>query len=154
MILYAYGKEVGIMLLPSLFEKNHGDSLFDDFFNYPSGFRKMQAKMDTNIKDTGNGYLIEVELPGYEKKDVKAEIKDGYLIISAEHKETKEESGEDGKYIRRERYTGNCRRSFYVGEQLSEGDFKAGFENGVLRLEFPKVERSDKKDDKKYISIM
>jgi HSP20 family protein len=142
------------MLLPSIFENNFADNFFDDFFSLPSMYKMPSSRMmGTNVKDLGKEYMLEIELPGYEKKDVHAELKKGYLTISAEKQETKEENDEKGKYIRRERYSGSCTRSFYVGEQLKEDDFKATFENGILKLVFPKEEKVTKVEEKKYIAI-
>ena len=81
--------------------------------------------MTTNIKDLGNDYLLEIELPGYDKKDITASLDKGYLIISANKEEITDEKDKKGKYIRKERYSGSCRRSFYVGDKLEEKDFKA-----------------------------
>lgn len=139
------------MLLPSIFENNYVDNFFDDFFTLPSKYRSNRM-MDTNVKDLGKEYMLEIEIPGYDKKDVHAELKNGYLTISAEKEETKEDK-ENGRYIRRERYSGSCKRSFYVGENLKEDDFQATFENGVLKLVFPKEEHVAKVEEKKYIAI-
>jgi HSP20 family molecular chaperone IbpA len=139
------------MLLPSIFENNFVDNFFDDFFTLPSMYRSNRM-MDTNVRDLGKEYMLEIEIPGYDKKDVHAELKNGYLTISAEKQETKEEK-EDGKYIRRERYSGSCKRSFYVGGNLKEEDFQATFENGILKLVFPKEDKAAKIEEKKYIAI-
>lgn len=139
------------MLLPSIFENNFVDNFFDDFFTLPSMYRGNRM-MDTNVRDLGKEYMLEIEIPGFDKKDVHAELKNGYLTISAEKQETKEEK-EDGKYIRRERYSGSCKRSFYVGENLKEEDFQATFENGILKLVFPKEDKTAKVEEKKYIAI-
>lgn len=138
------------MLLPSIFENNFVDNFFDDFFTLPSMYRSNRM-MNTNVSDLGNEYMLEIELPGFDRKDVHAELNKGYLTISAEKQETKEDKG--GKYIRRERYSGSCKRSFYVGENLKEEDFQATFENGILKLVFPKEDKLAKVDEKKYIAI-
>ena len=103
------------MLMPSIF----GENLFDDFmdgFAFPTAnwnYAKNTANvMKTDIKENDKGYELDVDLPGYKKEDVKAELKDGYLTISASNDNTKEEKDEDGKYIRKERYTGAVSRSF------------------------------------------
>ena len=118
------------MLMPSIF----GENLFDDFFDYP--FVKNEAEsnglMKTDVKDTEHGYEITMNLPGVKKEDVKAALKDGYLTISATSDSKKEEKNDKGQYIRRERYTGSCSRSFYVGDAVTEEDIKAKFENGTL----------------------
>jgi len=142
------------MLLPSIFENKFMDNFFDDFFSLPSSYRAPSSRMmDTNVKDLGKEYLLEIELPGYGKDQVHAELKNGYLTITAEKQETKEENEENGRYIRRERYSGNCKRSFYVGEHLKEEDFQATFDNGILKLVFPKEDHTAKVEEKKYIPI-
>ena len=134
------------MLMPSIF----GENLFDDFMD---GFAFPTANvMKTDIKENDKGYELDVDLPGYKKEDVKAELKDGYLTISASNDNTKEEKDEDGKYIRKERYTGSVSRSFYVGKYVTEEDIHAKFENGILKLSVPKVD-APKVEENKYISI-
>ncbi|MGB4657544.1 MAG: Hsp20/alpha crystallin family protein, partial [Mobilitalea sp.] len=123
------------MLLPSIFENNFVDSLFDDMFSFPFTFNMPSAQlMHTDVQDLGDNYQLEIELPGYEKKDVHAQLEKGYLTITAEKQETKEENDENGKYVRKERYRGSCKRSFYVGENLKEEDFHATFDNGIMKL--------------------
>ena len=92
-------------------------------------------------------------LPGYNKDDVNAELKDGYLIISASTDTNNEEKDNEGRYIRRERYIGSCRRSFYVGEDITQDDIKAKFENGTLNLIIPKKDAQPKVEEKKCITI-
>ena len=84
---------------------------------------------------------------------MKGEVKDGYLIITASTKQNKEEKNKDGKYIRKERYSGTCQRSFYVGEDITQEDIKAKFENGVLTLDVPKKEAKPAVEEKKTIAI-
>ena len=143
------------MLMPSIF----GENLFDDFmdgFAFPTAnwnYAKNTANvMKTDIKENDKGYELDIDLPGYKKEDVKAELKDGYLTISASNDNTKEEKDEDGKYIRTERYTGAVSRSFYVGKYVTEEDIHAKFENGILKLSVPKVD-APKVEENKYISI-
>ena len=143
------------MLMPSIF----GENLFDDFmdgFAFPTAnwnYAKNTANvMKTDIKENDKCYELDVDLPGYKKEDVKAELKDGYLTISASNDNTKEEKDEDGKYIRKERYTGSVSRSFYVGKYVTEEDIHAKFENGILKLSVPKVD-APKVEENKYISI-
>lgn len=129
----------------------------DDFFVFPQE-RKSAAStknnlMQTDVKETETGYEVVIDLPGYSKENVNAELKDGYLIISATTTSNDEEKSEDGKYIRKERYSGSCSRSFYVGDAVRQDDVKAKFENGVLTLEVPKKEEAPKVEEKKYISI-
>ncbi len=130
------------------------NSLFDDFFNDPfftDAYHNKQSLMKTDIEDNGNGYVIDMELPGYKKEDVRAELKDGYLTISANTVSENEEKDQKN-YIRRERYSGSVKRSFYVGSALKQDDIKASFENGILKLVVPK-EAPKQIEENHYISI-
>lgn len=109
--------------------------------------------MKTDIKDTDQGYEITMNLPGVKKEDVKAELKDGYLTISATSNSNKDEKDNNGRYIRRERYSGSCSRSFYVGGDVKQEDIKAKFENGILKVTVPKKEEKPAVEENKYISI-
>ena len=144
------------MLMPSIF----GENLFDDFmdgFAFPTAnwnYAKNTANvMKTDIKENDKGYELDVDLPGYKKEDVKAELKDGYLTISASNDNTKEEKDEDGKYIRKERYTGSVSRSFYVGKDITEKDIHGKYENGILMLDIPKKAPEKKVEEKKFVTI-
>ena len=142
------------MLMPSIFEDNLTNGLFDDLFDFPfAGSRNYQEMMQTDVKDDGAQYELSISLPGFEKKDLKAELKDGYMTINAEHVDNKDEKDSKGKYIRRERYTGHCSRTFYVGKQIKEEDVKAKFENGILTLTLPKEVKKPEVEDKKLIAI-
>ena len=142
------------MLLPDIFS----DHFFDDFMNDPWAekyFRAPAARasaMRTDVKDTGDAYQLEIELPGYKKEDLQAELKDGYLTISASKKTDHDDKDQKGNFIRRERYQGSCSRSFFVGKDLTQEDIHAKFENGVLTLTIPK-EAPKKVEEKKFISI-
>lgn len=110
--------------------------------------------MKTDIKELEGGYELEVDLPGFTKDEVTAELKDGYLTISASKGLDKDEQDkETGKYIRRERYAGACQRSFYVGEDVTEQDIKAEFKHGMLKLFVPKKEAKPAVETKKYVTI-
>lgn len=138
------------MLMPSIF----GDNLFDNFFNDPF-FAREPHKVDlmkTDIKEIDNAYEITMNLPGVKKEDVNAQLKDGYLTVQATSNTNKEEKDEQGTYIRRERYSGSCSRSFYVGKEVTEQDIKAKFEDGTLKMMIPKKEEKAV-EDKKYIAI-
>ena len=141
------------MYMPAIFT----DSLFDDFFNdfTPDAKKRnmaaVQGVMKTDIKENDKEYELTIELPGYKKENVNAELKDGYLIVNATNEKNEEENDDKG-YIRKERYYGSCQRSFFVGKNLKEEDIKAKFDNGVLILTVPKdVERLP--EEKKYIAI-
>ncbi len=144
------------MLMPSIF----GERLFDDFmddFAFPAmncngKSAAPSVAMRTDVKETENSYELDIELPGYKKEDVKAHLKDGYLTINASSSTDNEEKDKDGKYIRRERYVGSVSRSFYVGEDITEQDVTAKFENGILKLTVPKT-APKKTEDKRYIAI-
>ena len=150
------------MLAPSILGMN---DLFDDFgdvFEFSPAFRKQVAaarNISSDIKELADGYQIEMELPGFSKEEVKAQLKDGYLTITAEHNaENKEENNEEGqkkeavKYIRRERYYGKCQRSFFVGKNVTEEDINAKFENGILTMYVPKEVKKPQVEEK-FITI-
>ncbi len=135
------------MLMPSLFGRN----MLDDLFEMP--FSNRHDMMSTDVKETNDGYEVIMNLPGFSKEDVKGELKDGYLIVSASANRSNDEKDEDGKYICRERYSGSCSRSFYVGEEVKQEDIKAKFENGILHLQIPKKQPERVVEQNKYIAI-
>ena len=135
-----------MMLMPKIFDD---DFFRDDFFDRKD--RMNYNLMKTDIREDENSYLLEVDLPGYSKDDIKIDITDGYLTINA--KVEKEDNEDKKNYVRRERFTGEVSRSFYVGEDIKEDEVKASFKNGILTLEVPKLSLEDKKKDKKYIEI-
>ena len=147
------------MLRPSIFN----DNLFDDFFEFPFFDDRAERKlyghnakniMKTDIKEHNDGYELEIDLPGFHKDDIQAELKDGYLTISAAKQLNQDEKEkESGKYIRRERYTGSCQRSFYVGEDITQQDIKAEFKHGILKLFVPKKEVKPQVEERKFVSI-
>ena len=145
------------MLTPSIFRMNDLFDGFGDVFDLEPVFRKQAMSMkniSTDVKETESGYQVEMELPGFAKEDVKAQLKDGYLTISAEHSESKEEKDDKKeRYIRKERYYGNCQRSFYVGDDITEEDIRAKFENGILIMFIPKKKAQPKVEESKYIAI-
>ena len=135
------------MLMPSIF----GENFMDDFFGVPERTYTKSAQntlMKTDVVENKDGFDVSIDLPGFKKEDVKGEVKDGYLIITASTNQNK-----DGKYIRKERYSGTCQRSFYVGDDITQNDIKAKFEDGVLKLEIPKKEAKPEVKEAKYISI-
>ena len=130
-------KEVVIMLFPS-----RAFDLFDDMFNdpfftnsYPTNTTQI---MRADVQEGDHSYVVDIELPGYSKDNVQAELKDGYLTITASKNSSNDEKDSHGKYIRKERYTGTCKRTFYVGETVKQEDIKAAFKDGILRLVIPK----------------
>ena len=150
------------MLVPSIFS----DNFFDDFFEFPfiddraekNAERKLYGHhaanlMKTDIKEFDDKYEVEIDLPGFKKDEIEAKLENGYLTISAAKGLDKEEKDEkDGKYIRKERYSGAMSRSFYVGDELKQEDIKAKYEDGILKLSVPK-EEPKKVETTKHIAI-
>ena len=138
-----------MMMIPR--RKNEFD-LFGDLFSDPFFERKENKLMKTDIKEKGDNYLIDIDLPGYEKENIKMSVEDGYLTVNATVNSNKEEK-EEGKFVRKERYMGSCSRSFYVGEAVESEDIKASFKNGTLKIEIPKKDEKKELPEKKYIPI-
>lgn len=136
-----------------------GDNMFGDLldgiskpFESIEGFTR-QYLMKTDIKEHDDKMAFTIDLPGVKKEDVRAELDEGNLIITATRNSESTEQDADGKYIRRERFIGAVSRSFYVGEDVKQEDIKAKFENGILKLEVPKVECKEEPEQKNYITI-
>ena len=144
------------MLMPSIF----GENLFNDDwmdFGFPEVDKALYGKhagnvMKTDVKETDTGYEVDIDLPGFKKDEINAQLDNGYLTISAAKGLDKDEKDKKGKYIRKERYAGAMSRSFYVGEGITQEDIKAKYEDGILRLSVPKKE-AKAVEDKKYIAI-
>ena len=147
--------------LPTVFGENLMD-MFDDFDrNFFRGFgrpehvlygKNVSRLMKTDVKETDEGYEVDIDLPGFNKDEIKVDLNNGYLTISTEKSLNKENKENKGKMLRQERYVGTMQRSFYVGESITEDDIKAKFENGVLSLMIPKKE-APKVPEKKQILI-
>lgn len=138
-----------MMMIPR--RKNEFD-LIGDLFRDPFFTEHESNVMKTDIKEKSDKYLIDIELPGYEKDAIKIDIDDGYLTVHAEMKSDKEEK-EEGKFVRKERYIGSCSRSFYVGTEIQGEDIRASFKNGMLQIEIPKKDEKKELPEKKYIQI-
>ena len=157
------------MLTPSIF----GESLFDDWMDdFPFGkdFEKEFEKsmfpaknplygkhaknlMKTDVRETDDAYEVDIDLPGFKKDEVTAQLNDGYITISAAKGLDKDEKDKKtGKYIRKERYAGSMSRSFYVGEDVTQDEISAKFENGILQLKVPK-KANKAVEGKNYIAI-
>ena len=144
------------MLMPSIF----GENLFNDDwmdFGFPEVDKALYGKhannvMKTDVKETDTSYEVDIDLPGFKKDEINAQLDNGYLTISASKGLDKDEKDKKGKYIRKERYAGAMSRSFYVGEGITQEDIKAKYEDGILRLSVPKKE-AKAVEDKKYIAI-
>lgn len=136
------------MIVPSFFH----DDYFDEVFDNLRGKEAIKPLMRTDVKEIGSDYLLEIEMPGFEKDEIHAELEKGYLTISGVHTDKLDEDEKCGKYVRRERYFGKCSRSFYIGENLKQEDVKAKYENGILSVVFPK-DKKPEVEAKKQISI-
>ncbi len=145
------------MMRPSIINgTNFLEDLFDEFFETPfmkgTGLTNVAA-MKTDIKESDSEYEVIMDLPGFTKEDVKAELKDGYLTVLASHTEETNEADEGKKYVRKERYTGHYKRDFFVGDAVTEEDIKARFKDGVLTIIVPKKTKEPEIEEKKYIAI-
>ena len=145
------------MLMPSIF----GENLFDDdWMDFPfdrdfwgrTNNKTTKNLMKTDIREHDTGYELDIDLPGFKKDEINVELENGYLTISAAKGLDKDEQDKKGKYIRRERYAGTMQRSFYVGDDVTQEDIKAKFENGILRLSIPKKD-AKAVETKKTIAI-
>ena len=147
------------MLAPSIF----GENLFDDWFTFPDfrdidrAERKLYGRhydrmMRTDVHEHDDHYEVDIDLPGFKKDEITLELKDGYLLVSANKSLDNDKQNKKGKLVRQERYSGSMQRSFYVGENITEDEIKASFKHGVLNLTVPKEEK-EKLPEKKQILI-
>ena len=144
-----------MMMVP----RRNGFDIFDEVFNDPFFTKKESKLMKTDVREKDGNYVLDIDLPGYDKNDIKIELTDGYLTVTASRKSNqsfnqskREEKEKHNKYIHQERFFGECSRSYYAGENVKEEDIKANFKNGTLEITFPK-EEIKKLEDKKYIQI-
>lgn len=141
------------MLLPSIF----GENLFDDWMDFGNVERKLYGRhaanvMKTDVHEHDEGYELDIDLPGFKKDEIKLSLENGYLSVSAAKSLDKDKKNIKGKIIRQERYAGSMQRSFYVGDNITETEIKAKFEDGVLKLSIPKKE-AEKIPETKTIAI-
>lgn len=145
-----------------MFRRN-GFDLFDDFFNdvFEDPFTKRETAetripqlMRTDVLEKDGQYLLDIELPGYSKEEVQAELKDGYLTIAAIRQNRVENENVKTNYVRKERYTGSMKRSFFVGEDVTEKDIQAGFKDGILKVIVNKPKPKELTDERKFIPIL
>lgn len=134
-------------MLPSIFSENLFDDFFDDFGFAPTrrGHNPLYGKhskniMKTDVRETDTAYELDIDLPGFKKDDIRLNLQDGYMTISASKDMDKEEQDKKGRYIRQERYSGSCSRSFYVGD-VKSNDISAKYDDGILRITIPKEEK-------------
>ena len=147
------------MMLPTIFGENLFDDFMDDAFerNFFGGRNPLYGKhsknlMKTDVKETEAGYELDIDLPGFKKDEISAHLEDGYLTVSAVKGVDKDEKDNEGRYIRRERYSGSMTRSFYVGDAVKEEEIHAKYEDGILKLSIPKKD-AKAVEGKKYIAI-
>ena len=148
-------------MLPSIFGENLFDDSLSDFFDFgrmmPQVSSELYGKharnlMKTDVRESEKSYELDIDLPGFSKDEITVQLENGYLSISAAKGLDKDQENKEGKYIRRERYAGSMSRTFYVGDQLTEQDIQAKFENGILQLTVPKKE-AKQVEGHKYIAI-
>ena len=142
------------MLMPSIFSRDFMDDLFDMPQRTYAKSYSAKGLMKTDIKESEEGFTVEMDLPGFCREDISAELKDGYLTVAATAKKAEENtSDKKEKYVQKERFHATCNRSFYVGDNMKQEDIKAKFENGVLTLQVPKKEEIPEEQTKKFITI-
>lgn len=147
------------MMMPRIFSED----LFDDFMmpfgenfmgsHNPLFGRREHNMMKTDIKEKDGNYILDMDLPGCKKEDVALKLENGYLTVAANREVDEDKKDDKGNYIRQERYSGSCQRSFYVGENVEEKDIKAKFESGILHIELPANKPAKQLENKGYIAI-
>ncbi|MBT1174291.1 Hsp20/alpha crystallin family protein [Bifidobacterium sp. LC6] len=168
----------------AMFPALMNDTMFSDLFDDPffEGWRNMDNQvaaampanmMNTDVRETANGYDVDIDMPGFKKDDIKLELNNGYLTVSAsrtsEHEDKAPESAngenaqasdqkcacasDEGRWLRRERYMGSCSRSFYVGDDVKESDIHASYNNGTLCIQVPKIQAQPQVESKHQIAI-
>lgn len=150
------------MMMPSIFREDLFDNFMEDFAfpsfrSFPDVDRTLYGKhaknlMKTDVKETEEGYEVDIDLPGFKKDEIRMQLENGNLTVSASKGLDKDEKNENGNYIRRERYAGSMSRSFYVGGHVTENDIHPKYENGILSFRLPKEEKRAV-PEKRYISI-
>ena len=137
------------MLLSNVFS-----DMFDDMFPTTSARSAAgNGMMNCDVKEFGDHYELDMELAGFRKEDIKAELKDGYLTIKAERHSDNTQNDASGRVIRSERFAGTCQRTFYVGDHVKRESVSAAYEDGVLKLSIPKKVEQPKVDESHFIDI-
>ena len=127
-------------------------NLFDEIADSSFGNHSTIGLMNTDIRETEKGFEMAIDLPGVQKENLSAELKDGYLYISATINRGNEQDNTNGRYLRRERFVGSMRRTFYVGDKVTQEDIRARFQDGTLYLFIPKKQQPAV-EEKKLIAI-
>lgn len=143
--------------MPSIFRDNLFDSLMEDF-TFPDINRALYGKnanslMKTDVQETDADYIVDMDLPGFKKEDIRMQLTNGTLTVNASRSLDRDEKNENGNYVRRERYAGSMSRSFYVGNHVTEEDVHPKYENGILTFQIPKEERKAMEKKDRYIAI-
>ncbi len=133
-------------MLPRLSRINFFDDIFDD-----SLLKKERNLMKTDIKETEDEYILEIDIPGCKKENIKIDLEQGYLNVKAEVLKNTDTTSDT--YIHKERFSGSCQRSYYIGNNINEDDIKASFINGILEIHIPKKTENEDNQLKKYIEI-
>lgn len=136
-----------MMLVP----RRNSFDLFDDFFDEGLFSKKERNMMKTDIKELKDKYVIDIDLPGFKKENINISLNNGYLNISA--KQEKEINEEEEKYVHQERFYGECSRNFYVGDNIKDEDIVAEFKDGILKIDIPKKDEEEEKQETKQIEI-
>lgn len=150
----------------AMFPALMNDTMFSDLFDDPffEGWRNMDraaacdpnmsaGMMSTDVRETDKGYMVDIDMPGFEKDDISLDLQNGYLTVSAHRNSSHEDKDDNGRWLRRERYAGSCSRSFYVGEDVKDSDIHASYKDGTLCLEMPKSEAQQQVETKHQIAI-
>lgn len=150
----------------AMFPALMNDTMFSDLFDDPffEGWRNMDraaacdpnmsaGMMSTDVRETDKGYMVDIDMPGFKKDDISLDLQNGYLTVSAHRNSSHEDKDDNGRWLRRERYTGSCSRSFYVGEDVKDSDIHASHKDGTLCLEMPKPEAQQQVETKHHIAI-
>ena len=134
-------------MLPSIFNENVFDDLFDQTMNMdmfgrrnPLYGKHAKEMMKTDVRETEDSYVLDIDLPGFQKDEISVELQNGYLTIQAAKGLDRDQKDQEGRYIRQERYSGTCSRSFYVGDVQPE-EINAKYDSGILMLTLPKKDQ-------------
>jgi HSP20 family protein len=145
------------MLRPAAYRRNRDyfmdpfdmfDEMMPDFWNGDTGLEKSFSGFNTDVSEKDGNYVLEAELPGFNKEDINIDLKNDILTISAQHSDEKKEEDKDTNYIRKERHFSSYSRSFRV-ENVTSEDINASYENGILTVKFPKRDALPEKEVKK-----
>ena len=145
------------MMMPSIFRENLFDSFMEDFA-FPDINRALYGKsaknlMKTDVQETEGEFIVDIDLPGFSKDEIKMQLTNGTLTVNASRSMDRDEKSGNGSYLRRERYSGSMSRSFYVGNHVAEEDIHPKYENGILTFHIPKEQPEAVEEKEHYIAI-